>query len=509
MTITFVNSAIPTANPTTSYTITIPTVQVGDLLILANTNRDADTAPSVTDNDTGGETWTQKSSTAGCGRLFYKRATSATSAKTITASGQTGSCSGVLVVLRGATLGGDPFNQYTHEANASGNETHAGFTPTVDGCWIGLAVHNDANDNAVTNSACTSPGSLTEGNEKLSTGGSDCGCSLRGLVQSTAGATGSFTWSQTDGATVSQAFAVEPAKALVADAGSFSFTGTAATLEVDRKISAESGSFSFTGTAASLEYGYILTAAAGSFTFTGSDVTLTVGGAADPVLSAESGSFAFSGTAASLEVGYEVAADAGSFAVTGTAASLEVGHEVAANAGAFSFTGTAASLEWGHLLAANAGSFSFTGTAASLEVGYEVAAAAGAFSFNGGDASLVHDAPNPVLFAESGSFAFTGTAASLEVGREVAAAAGSFAFTGTAATLEVNRVIIAGLGTFIVTGGDAGLTYSGLKIVLPIIPVPVPDVRSPLPRTGAVAATARGTHQAATARSPIVPAKPR
>lgn len=211
MAISFVASAVPAGNPTTSYNITIPTVAVNDLLILATTNRDADTAPTVIDNDTGGETWTEKSSVAGCGRLFYKRATSATSAKAISASGFTGSCSGVLIVLRGAKSSGDPFHQYTHEPNASGDETHAGFTTTIDGCWIGLAVHNDGNDNLVTNSACTSPGSLTEGGEKQSVGGSDCSCSVRGLVQATAGATGDFTWAQTNGATVSQAFAVEPA----------------------------------------------------------------------------------------------------------------------------------------------------------------------------------------------------------------------------------------------------------------------------------------------------------
>jgi hypothetical protein len=225
--ISFVGSAVPGGNPTTSFTITIPTVSVGDLLILATTNRDADAAPTVTDNDTGGNTWTEKSSVAGCGRLFYKFATSGTSAKTITASGFTGSCSGVLVVLRGTKASGDPFNQYSHEANASANETHAAITPTVNGCWVGLAVHNDANDNAVTASACTSPGSLTEGNEKLSTGGSDCGCSLKGLVQATAGSTGAFTWAQTDGATVSQAFAVEPLAAVDGTANGSTITVTA------------------------------------------------------------------------------------------------------------------------------------------------------------------------------------------------------------------------------------------------------------------------------------------
>ena len=158
MAITFVNSAVPAGNPTTSFTITIPTVAVSDLLLLATTNRDATTAPSVTDDDSGGNTWTQKSSAASKGRLWYKRATSATSAKTITASGFTGSCSGVLTVLRGALNTGDPFNQYTLEENASGDETHAEITASVDQCYITCSVHNVGNDNAVTATAVTSPG---------------------------------------------------------------------------------------------------------------------------------------------------------------------------------------------------------------------------------------------------------------------------------------------------------------------------------------------------------------
>jgi hypothetical protein len=199
MAATFVSSAVPTGNPTTSFTITIPTVSVDDLLILATTNGGATTAPSVTDNDTGGNAWAEKSSAAAKGRLFWKRATGSTSAKTITASGFTNSCSGVLFVVRGAISSGDPFDFFVPEEN-------------VSGCYVGLSVHNGASngDVNVTSPSTTSPGALTDFAEKLSTGGVDCACAMAGLAQGSAGATGNFTWAQTDLATTSHAFAIKP-----------------------------------------------------------------------------------------------------------------------------------------------------------------------------------------------------------------------------------------------------------------------------------------------------------
>jgi hypothetical protein len=213
--VTFVTSALTVAaNPTTTFAITIPTVATGDLLIVACTNRDATTTPSMVDNDGG--TWTRKTSATSKGGLWYRYATSATSAKTITAGGTTaftGSCSGVLIVLRGTPGIGDPFEQYTLEDNLTTDKTHGQITTVADGCWVGLAVSVVTNDDAVTNSATTSPGSLTEGNEKLSTGGLDCGTSIKGLAKATAGATGNATWTQASATTVSQLFAVRPSSA--------------------------------------------------------------------------------------------------------------------------------------------------------------------------------------------------------------------------------------------------------------------------------------------------------
>lgn len=111
---------------------------------------------------------------------------------------------------------------------------------------------------------------------------------------------------------------------------------------INYSLTCDSGTFTITGTAASLEYGYEL--------------------AADP------GSYAITGTAASLEVGYKLTCASGSYLITGTAATLtEAGtFSLVCDAGSFAVTGTAAGLRYSRLLSCVAGAFSITGQNASL-----------------------------------------------------------------------------------------------------------------------------------------------
>lgn len=208
------SAAANEAAPTTSLTITIPaSVATGDALFVALTSRDhtSGTAyPTVTDNDAGGNTWTRIGESSNRkATLWYKIATSATASKTITCAGCVGSCTaGVSAYSGTATV---PYSNLTVEDNASGNETHATFTPDHAGSFICLAVFNTANDNAIASEACTDPGTLTERYEKLSTGGSDCGNAFASALQAAGPtATGAINWTQTDGVTVSMAWAVPP-----------------------------------------------------------------------------------------------------------------------------------------------------------------------------------------------------------------------------------------------------------------------------------------------------------
>lgn len=173
---------------------------------------------------------------------------------------------------------------------------------------------------------------------------------------------GFFWWG---GAQTSPAGAA--AISVVAGAGSFTITGTAASLEVGRLLATDAGSYSVTGTAASLERGFEVAADAGSYTTTGSAVTLSQPHRA---VEAGAGSYTTTGQTASLEVGRLLSAGAGSYATTGSDAALTIGAAGAitlvADAGSFAVTGTDASLEVGRLLAAAAGSYAVTGSDAGL-----------------------------------------------------------------------------------------------------------------------------------------------
>lgn len=91
-------------------------------------------------------------------------------------------------------------------------------------------------------------------------------------------------------------------------------------------LTATGGSFTISGTAASLEYGRLLTAAAGSYAITGTDATLTYGQVGAYTLAADAGSYAITGTAATLTYAplnnYTLTADPGAFSIDGIAATL-------------------------------------------------------------------------------------------------------------------------------------------------------------------------------------------
>ncbi len=214
MAITHIGTVVDSSNATTTFPLTIPAAtEANDVLILSVTNRDAATDPTVTDNDTGGNTWAKVGGGATGLTVWWKRATSATAGKVVTAAALTGSSAGVLSVYRGVSLTTTPYENVTTESNISGNETHAAITPTVNGAWVFLCIANRTDDIATATQAATSPAVLTERGESLSTGGSDCSNTLCSAEQSTAGTTGAITWAQTDAASISCVFNLIPATA--------------------------------------------------------------------------------------------------------------------------------------------------------------------------------------------------------------------------------------------------------------------------------------------------------
>jgi hypothetical protein len=214
-------AASGSTNPTTTFTITIPSgTATGDSLFVQVTSRDhtSGTAyPTVVDTDVGGNTWTQiAESTDRKATLWWKRATSGTASKVITVTGCVGSCTGGVSVYQNAATSVTPYTNIVVETNASADESHASFTPDNAGSAICFAVFNYANDNAVSSESTASLGAMTEDWEHLSTGGSDCACvhaHINGADAAPA-ATGDITWAQTNGTTYSISWAVRPEDSL-------------------------------------------------------------------------------------------------------------------------------------------------------------------------------------------------------------------------------------------------------------------------------------------------------
>lgn len=218
MAISFVANALGAANSTTSFSITLPTTAAGDILILEFAHRGiGDGTIGGTSVTSGGLTWTLKHSqlfatSAFSGKTYWTRATGDHAGQTVTGSSLTNSCAAILTQYRGALASGDPLADATivGEQNASGNETQAQITTATDGAYVVLVVANSP-DVAVSTQACTSPGALAARAERLSTGGTDSSIAHASAEKATAGATGAFTWAQTDGAGGSWAYAIQPA----------------------------------------------------------------------------------------------------------------------------------------------------------------------------------------------------------------------------------------------------------------------------------------------------------
>lgn len=212
MAVSFITSALGATNSTTSFSITLPTTEAGDLIIVEFTHRGTGDG---TQSGTFTETLTLKHSqlynaSALSGKTYYARATGDHAGETVGFTGLTNSCAAILTVYRGVLAAGDPLADATivGEENASGNETQAEITTGTDGSWVVLVVANSP-DVAVATQACTSPGTLVERAERLSTGGLDTSIAHASEEKASAGATGAFTWTQTNGASGSWAYAIE------------------------------------------------------------------------------------------------------------------------------------------------------------------------------------------------------------------------------------------------------------------------------------------------------------
>lgn len=181
---------------------------------------------------------------------------------------------------------------------------------------------------------------------------------------------------------------------LVADRGTFTYSGVAAGLRTARKLVSALGTYALTGQAAGLKRGLRVVSNQGSYSLTGNAAGLV----AARKLAASQGSYSLTGIAATLTytpaaAAYTLTADAGAYALTGRAASLIAKRVLVASPGSYVLTGRSAGFNGQRLLVASSGSYSVTGRAASLTytpaaANYVLTAEAGAYVVTGRDAEL-------------------------------------------------------------------------------------------------------------------------
>jgi hypothetical protein len=162
-------------------------------------------------DNNGGAAWSLLTNTADKKSwIFWKRGEANIAGKTVTIAQCVGSSTGVLKVFTGVANIATPYTDVVTEPNASGNVTHADFTPTYAQGMVLAFIHNYVNDLAVTNLAFATLGATTM-TESVSTGGSDCGTAFGHVLQTGAiAATGALTWTQTNNTTYSTTLVLIP-----------------------------------------------------------------------------------------------------------------------------------------------------------------------------------------------------------------------------------------------------------------------------------------------------------
>jgi len=128
-----------------------------------------------------------------------------------------------------------------------------------------------------------------------------------------------------------------------ADEGAYAYSGSAATLNYNRKIQAETGIYSQSGDEVALITQRKLSADSETYAWTGSDATLQ-GPAAGEILNAESDSYAYLGEDAILKADRKISADLASYEMAGTDATLNKTYVMVAGAGNYSWSGRPANL---------------------------------------------------------------------------------------------------------------------------------------------------------------------
>lgn len=449
MAITFVTFALSATTDSTTLNITLPTVQAGDVMLLEYTHRGTGTG---TLGGVGGSDWNNKftqlySADAFSVHLYWKRCDGSESGDALTVSGLTDSCAGCVTLYRGVVASGDPIEAGAGESNASANETHAAITTLTNLAWVVLTVANSPDLN-VSAQSTTSPGALAERAERLNTTGTDTSISHASAEKATAGTTGNLTWSQTNAASGSLAYAITPEMPSIAMvAGVLAIAGLTVGVAF---TGPDQGYLVLQGLAptVSIQQGNDRTieVPAGSLVYQG------YGSTADLVIAAQAGSLTLSGAAPIASVGATLAVPAGQLVFTGHALTVDqtAGTTLPIPSGSLVIEGQYVAVSF---LQPAAGSLVFTGFAPTVLTGLGIAIPAGALVLSG-------QAPVVALSValQAGSLVFAGQAPSITGAVTISPPAGSLVLFGHAPV--VARAVEVGVGALTLSGQTPSVGWS-------------------------------------------------
>ena len=328
--------------------------------------------------------------------IYWKRA--ASSSELTVATGFPGTADHVvarIVTFRGCVATGSPVltSATSTKTVASTSWSAPSITTTTASEFVvyGVSRSNDSSSLASfsnpTNANLVTPTEIGEAGTALGDGG---GFVVGYGVKTAAGATGTTTGTVTSSVNASITFSLQAAPNsfnLIADKGTYNFTGNAATLKRAVVLVSDSGNFIETGNAASLSRGLKLASLPGSFNEDGNNAALAVG----RIVTGSTGVFSFTGNAATFTkttASKTLLADAGAFTSTGNDVGFNLSRKLTSSTGTYSETGNAAGLQATRKAMAASGAFTLTGNAAAFGLARKVSASPGNFALVGNNATL-------------------------------------------------------------------------------------------------------------------------
>jgi len=263
-----------------------------------------------------------------------------------------------------------------------------------------------------------------------------------------------------------------------ADRGLFTLIGREASLKRGYRLAADQATFNATLIASDLSVGKSVSADTCSYELTGNDATLSRSASTAYTLNTGAGGYSLSGNTAEAFAARRLAADAQSYAASGIDVALKRNYRLTTITGAFALTDNAVGVLRGIRLPVDAAGVTLAGFNTSLIKGISkfLLASPQSYTANGSDIEL---APRRKLSADTSGFVVSGSALSFNYARRLVAAVASteltpfsidtrrslrfpttraiYTLTAVNSDLLCERKMTIDYGSYLVTEGAVGL----------------------------------------------------